>query len=310
MTAIAAPTLIALLSDLVKACAGQPALVQTEPRDWFNALLAHQVEVRLPGDQATLARITDAGGQALLAAQAGQSEQARQLVRKALDLLAAAALSAEAHRLARTLICAQHAYVCYRTGDDAQAQALLEVAFRDDLVLEGLHGYGFLQIHRIQLLHNLMRIHRARGRWRQALQLGYALLSHLEHPARQIRAGLTETWGQHWSPAFRDTPPALVTAMHTQIAAEMVSLSRQLPHTEAVAAALRVLPGDILCSQVARWATFEAARLAGATEDALAAAIPLLRHGPLPSGPLWQATAKGTLACLAEQIERLQHAES
>jgi hypothetical protein len=326
LTAIAAPPSISLLTELVEACATHdPGPAQTEPRDWFNALLAQQSENRLPQEHAALARITEVGGQALLAARAGQTDQAWQHVRHARDLLATEALGPEAHRLAHTLICAQHAYLCYRVQDDAQAQALLEAAFQDDLVLEALPGYGFLRIHRIQLLHNLMRIHRARGHWPQALRLGHALLRYLEHPSPEIRSALPDPWNRHWPAAFHDTPPELVAAMHAQIAAELVALTRQTQDAQtqdaqtpgaqtqdagSLAAALRALPNATPSSQVGRWASFQAAHLAGALEDTLAAAIPLLRHGPLPSRPLWQAAADDTLACLSAQLDLISQTEA
>jgi len=305
----AAPLPLGLLSDLARACSAcDPGPADAEPRDWFNELLAHQAAARLADQHAVLARITAAGGQALLAARAGRTVQAWDHIHHARALLGSAGLRPETHRLAHTLICAQHAYLCYRSDDDAQAQILLAAACRDDVALESLPGYGFLQIHRIQLLHNVMRIHRTRGRMRPALQLGHALLSYLEHPSPPILAALPEPWNGPWHGSFPDTPQALVAALHGQIAAEMVALATAATDPRCLAAALRALPAGPP-SQAARWAAFQLARLAGGLQDMMAAALPLLRQGPVPSRPLWHAAATGIRTCLAAQLDLLAQAE-
>jgi len=293
-----------LLAELAKVCAEPgPPHAADEPRDWFNELLRNQIDARFGDQQPALVEIMTMGGRALLEARSGRMHEAWRHLRNALVVFEGETLFPEARHLAHSLISAQKAYLCHRDCDDAQAEALLGAAFQDDIVLEGLPGYGFLLIHRIQLLHNVMRIHWTGGRLQPALRLGHALLAYLERPAPELLSFLPNPWSSHWTSVSRNIPFPLITSLHNQISNDMVRLSTSA-EPRLMVAALGMVPTDTP-SQVTRWVIFTHARLCGDSATMLASAAHLLRQGPRPSRPLWHAAAAETQNWLAAEIDRM-----
>lgn len=72
------------------------------------------------------------------------------------------------------------AYLQYRQSKPAQARRLVEHALAIDVRLENEFALGIMYAHRIQLVHNLVRVEARFGTARGAIDLGVALLEQLE----------------------------------------------------------------------------------------------------------------------------------
>lgn len=72
------------------------------------------------------------------------------------------------------------AYLQYRQLKPAQARRLAEQALTIDVRLESEFALGIMYAHRIQLVHNLVRVEARFGSSRRAIELGVALLDQLE----------------------------------------------------------------------------------------------------------------------------------
>lgn len=252
------------IDAVVAACrAGAALAVPRAPQDLFNEILAQHMAAEFGADErCALMRVEQAGAAGLAAARRGALIAAEGHFQRAMTHLDAPRMSERAHRLADSMLCAQRAYFAFRRGEVAAAEALLARAADHDLWLERACGLRILQAHRIQLLHNRMRIAVRGGHAMAALSLGCALLSHLEDGDLAI-------------------PAPLIAALHHQIALEQV------------AALHGMTTRDDLCrlpacgnTQVGRWLAFQMS-----DGDRLRAAIPLLQSGPVPSMPLWRAVA-------------------
>ncbi|MFH7029790.1 MAG: hypothetical protein ACHBN1_31625 [Heteroscytonema crispum UTEX LB 1556] len=111
---------------------------------------------------------------------------------------------------------AAEAYLDYRRGDFDQAYARISKALAIDVVLEEEYGYEILHLHRIQLLHNLVRSDARRMQFASAIELACQLLGYLEGTSEVLP--LSGSWG---SEHIARQPSELVAAMFGQITDEV-----------------------------------------------------------------------------------------
>ena len=252
------------------------------------------------GERTTLRSMDEVGGRALALARAGQFELADGQYRNAASMLNDRELNPAARSLAESVLAAQRAYRAHRSGDDATARTLLELAVRRDLELEARHGYAVLRIHRMQLLGNVLRIYANRGVWKMALAIGVSVLAYLERFDERVLRNLPDPWGQCWE--------GRVPALERRAGPIHARLSRQTIRTltttgvsfsaDEFGAVLEAVGLNDPTTQVSNWCEFQAAHFRRRTDDRLSAAIVSLDRGPVPSAPLWRQIVEWALTFL------------
>jgi hypothetical protein len=136
-------------------------------------------------------------------------------------------LSLESKFIVQSFQEAVQAYLDYKRGDFASAQSRIFRAMEIDGTLICEYGYDILELHRIQLGHNMMRVMVRCGDYRQAAQLCADLLAYLE--------GEPDSWpfpsfGRGAHPL--SLPEHLCAAMFTQISGELALMLAHLGTTE------------------------------------------------------------------------------
>jgi hypothetical protein len=163
------------------------------------------------------------------------------------------------------------------------------------MLLETQHGLDILRMHRTQLLNNLMRIEARRENWCKALGLGSALLRHLEDPDDPAIRALSPPWNQGWSVGLEGIPPDLLCAMHAQVAREEVQVFHRAQHSGTTAEDIFGVFDNATSrrstTQIGRWTDFQIVRSDPDRGDYFSAASLILRHGSVPSEPLWRSVA-------------------
>jgi hypothetical protein len=267
------------------------------PVNSFSTLFDAHMAERLPAECVQLMVTGVLTKKGLLAAREGQLATARRHFDRVHAILKGP-WSDEARLIARSSLLAAEAYESYRHGRYDEALARVTQAAECDLLLEDELGYFVCQQHRLQLLHNVMRVELRRGRLERGLSVAVAVLLFEETAAVEPLIALSLPWAQAWSLwSWQKTPETLRNRMHAQVANELVvALERVRGHgsaddkaalATALAAEAAALAGSP--AQVARWLAAQAA-LAHRHEEALfAAALPLLRAGRRPSAPLWRS---------------------
>lgn len=196
----------------------------------FDHLLSIAVAARLSRDEQLLGRAASgARSRALKAARNGQLDIARQALSESAQILQSGVLSAEARLFLKSFHEAVAAYLDFKRGEPDLARARVERALAADCVLISQYGYDILELHRIQLGHNLMRVEARFGEPQQATAIGAALLSYTE--------GDNSSWP---FPRFGDgarpdhLPDELAEAMVIQISGELAILLAGKPAEETV----------------------------------------------------------------------------
>jgi hypothetical protein len=187
------------------------------PDDAFNIALYQRLEQRLSlSEQLLLRRALGDRDAGLYAARHDRFAIAAQLFREARQALLSPILSAEAKLMHQSLLYQSETYLDYRQSQFDRVREKIAAAIAIDIQLEDQYGYGILHLHRIQLLHNLVRLEmRCQDRHR-ALGLAGELLAYL--------TGIQETLpiGQAWSHArVQAQPLELVELMLAQIVGEI-----------------------------------------------------------------------------------------
>ena len=264
------------------------------PPDLFDELILRRIDGFDKRDKVAFRYVQDLGFKGLLATRASNYDVAQEHFDRANRLLRKL-ISLEARMLAHSILDAEFAYFCYRQEQFHRSISFLEQSFGNDLQLEQQYGYHELQLHRIQLLNNLMRIHRRQDCFSEALKLGNSLLTYLEMPETSELSHLPHPWEQGWSDGLSGVPDELVTRMHAQIARDqLLALEKALSVGLAKLALIDALQSITLrasSSQAGLWLQFQLARLDPAFGDHRVMAYALLRRGASPSEPLWRSVA-------------------
>lgn len=153
---------------------------------------------------------------AVMAIRCGEFGRAEQLFAETRALLESNLLSPEASLLHQSFLEQAEAYLDYRKGDFDQVYNRTSVALAIDAVLEKEYGYEMMHIHRIQLLHNLVRTEARRMRYARAIELAAQLLAYLEGALESLP--FPGVWGFEY---VVSQPKELLAATFAQIASEI-----------------------------------------------------------------------------------------
>ena len=295
----------AALNQLIVACrAGAGKYTQTPAKDLFNIRLDRLISKQFSArDRECLRLIQAEGSSGLLAARRRSMKIAQSHFTAGQKVLSECKMTPRARKLAESILFPQKAYELYVRGQFSNAAKFLRQSFVSDLALEADTAYSLLAMHRIQLLNNLMRVEfaprplaaRDRARRQAAAIFAGARCKDLSSVAVAMESRLES--------AARKIPAGLVANMHAQIAAETVSLFQDalaaVPPSQIKAAmsyATRLVSAE---TQIGRWVDFQLARFGKPVDACCFAASAVLRHGSVPSAPLWLSVAQYMQTALA-----------
>jgi hypothetical protein len=194
--------------------------------DPFSDELYARIENRLSlSEQLLLHRALSDRDAALLAVRTGQLAMANQLFAEARRALHSNALSQEGKLLHQSLLYQSETYLDYRQGEFALVRSKTETALSIDILLEDHYGYDLFHLHRIQLLHNLVRTDARCQDYDRALELAGQILGYLEGQREDVP--MSNAWG---SERMARQPVELVRMMIAQITSEIaLILASQKP---------------------------------------------------------------------------------
>jgi hypothetical protein len=149
--------------------------------DFFTHRLYLLMKSRLPQeDRVIMQQAASARENAVMAVRRGELVMAEHLFAEARAPLESNSLSPEGSLLHRSFLEQAEAYLDYCNGDFDRVYTRTSVALAIDVVLEKEYGYEILHIHRIQLLHNLVRTEARSMCCDRAIELAAQLLAYLE----------------------------------------------------------------------------------------------------------------------------------
>jgi len=290
-------SLSSLLNNVLECyLVGAKKPVQANPTvsgERFRDHVYELIETHLPlNEQLLVSQCFEISEQGLLAARKGDLTAAESFLRGAELFLHTKQLSRESFLLGDSFFEAASAYFDYRRKDFDAAITCVHKALSNDLILEGEYGYAILHLHRIQLVHNLMRIDIRRAFIKEALNTGFFLLDYMEGKSATLSA-LT-FWD---SSCLIALPSELVNTMFLQITMEIAlalagneALSTQVlfagaqSHTQP-----GVADSCLLSPQSHAWLKAKQALIADDLEGFFEEAAKSLSDGPGNASWLWYA---------------------
>jgi hypothetical protein len=214
------------------------------------------------------------------------------------------ALSSTGRLLAATFLESGHAYFEYKRGEFDLARARVLNAMETDLQLEQDADFNLLELHRIQLAQNLMRIDLKAGEPKRALGLAGQLLAYT--------AGLVETLPIHHSwqgeRALARTPRSPRRVLIAQIANEVAQAFPYFPaaHLEEEFLANARVEGyldhpEVVHEQFRLWLLAKHAFHQGDRERYLELLLEFLPTGRVGVQAIWYAAVIDLLALCREE---------
>lgn len=183
----------------------------------FDLLLDEALSNRLPvGEQLLVRFVSAVRSRGITEARNDHLIEAQQALNEGRRVLASDLLSAEGKLIVETFHEAVEAYVEFKRNKLSLARTRVRKALAIDSRLITEYGYQILDLHRVQLGHNLMRLDVYSGNLEAAAELCASLIAYLE--------GRVEQWPL---PEFKieadpsQLPPALLSAMLIQILGEL-----------------------------------------------------------------------------------------
>src|SRR5690242_2149925 len=149
-----------------------PSKAFTAPGRLFGELLNAKMHSRLSPEESKVVE-SCWGGQyrGLLATRKDQIEQAKQEFEKVRSVLQAGSLSAEASLLVQVLLEPAEAYLYYKLDDYERAREFVARSSSFNHRLSDEFGYEIISAQRMQLCHNILRIHTKQGQRRKTVML-------------------------------------------------------------------------------------------------------------------------------------------
>ncbi|GAP94817.1 hypothetical protein [Leptolyngbya sp. NIES-2104] len=194
--------------------------------DFFTHGLYLRMMCRLSQeDYAIIQQAASVRETAVMAIRCGEFVRAEQLFAEIRTSIEANLLSPEGSLLHQSFLEQAEAYLDYRKGDFDQVYTRTLAALAIDVVLEKEYGYEMMHIHRIQLLHNLVRTEARRMRYDRAIELAAQLLAYLEGTLKGLP--FPGVWGFE---SVISQPEELVAATFAQIASEIAVILAGKPH--------------------------------------------------------------------------------
>jgi hypothetical protein len=265
------PATLARLAEAYAAAAPSgPTGVEVSLQARYEAMARERLAAE---DVAFVANAVDGAQRvALDLARAGRLGAAWERFAEVAELIEGAACSEEAKLLAASGLLSALAYYEYRAGEWQLAVQRVGEAMRVDRALED-RGYHFLQLHRIQLVHNLIRIHARRRARADAIALADRTLLFLDGRADSLPVD------EAWDAARLATLPAnLRWGLGAQAASEVVLLQPSLDELRAFDAWRGFGEGHPLVA-VRGWVETHGALLRGEQDEFARGAELLLRLG-------------------------------
>lgn len=192
--------------------------------------------------------------------------------------------------IAVSFLAAAEAYLDTRQGDFERARQRLELSFDADLRLELEFGLGFLQLHRVQNVHNAARLFWKCERLAEGCALTGAVAAFLEERRSSLPIHRQWSWRR-----LSHSPPSLRRAMLAQVLEETAFHLARRPSEAGWKAlidaagldALPAAPRSCLHPRAYLWLRAERARLAGDEEAYLELLPAFLAGGRHEIGTIW-----------------------
>lgn len=159
--------------------------------------------------------------QALRAAQNGDLSESILFFQANESFLQRQVLSKEGRLFIQSYYHAGIAYLEYRQNNFDRALEHIQSSLTCDFILETEFGYAIQHLHRLQLIHNMMRIEKRCGHLNEALNLGYQLLNYLERKIPTLSLPGSISWQSGQLVAFT---PDLLSSLFIQITLELALL--------------------------------------------------------------------------------------
>ena len=281
--------------------------IQITP-DSSDYLLSHKLQTLMKSrlsltDQLLMRRSANARFQGMIAARRGQLVPAERLFAKARAPLESDTLSPEGSLLQKSFQEPAEAYLDYRSGDFDRARTRLSKALAIDVILEEEYGYEILFIHRIHLVHNLVRIEAGCMCFERAIELACQLLGYLEGASEVL--SIPGAWG---SERVARLSPELIATMFVQVSDEvaLILAGKKLQVARdlfAVAVCHMQLQANGNCHPYARTHAWFLVKQAFVNHDVatfLERASHFLAEGRADTPLLWYATVSDLVALCNE----------
>ncbi|AJC82072.1 hypothetical protein IE4803_PB00011 (plasmid) [Rhizobium etli bv. phaseoli str. IE4803] len=296
-------TMASDLSLIAKALEHGIARRQSISPSAFDECLRASIQTLARDDQLAVFMIEELGLQALESSRRGMLEDAIKLIRSARRNLAKVAKNTSGHLVSKSLLDARTAYYFFKRKRMREARRHLEKAYEVDLILEGQPNFDFFIAHRIQLIHNLIRVSIAQSEWEFAFLGAVAVLQYLECGYLEGMRELPRPWSDGWPEnGCRNLHLGLKSALHGEIAFDLLQIDPRVELHPVIRNCMEIIerftpsPPE---TQIGLWLVYCAS--AGSTvQDKLSIALPMLSYGPYPSSPLWRHVAKDLSRLLAE----------
>lgn len=268
--------------------------------DLFTQTLYTLMKSRLSlTDQVVMQKAAIAREDALIAVRRQEFALAEKLFALSRAPLESNSLSLEASLLHRSLLEQSESYLDYRRGDFKQVYTRTCEALAIDSVLEDEYGYSILHIHRIQLLHNLVRTKARCTHFNAAIELASQLLGYLE--GRNENLPFPGIWG---SERVASQSREIVAATFAQIASEIAIIlaGKDLDvASQLLAIVLRHIPlhaSSYYCGhpRAYAWLSLKHAFVNNDIDNFLEAAPYFLVQGRTDTPLLWYATVVDVVA--------------
>jgi hypothetical protein len=260
----------------------------------YSELLEASIATRMPEEEWSFVQsCAHQHHKTLQAAQQHRLDEARQLADEVWSRVRSRSLSLEGDLLVQVLLPPADAYLFYRLEQYDRARAvILDVSAVDHrLVTE--FGYLLLSAHRLQLGHNLLRVHTRLAEHGEAVDLARTLLDYVELRVEPASGALL-------SPrATLDAVPDMVLEHYFDkicgevaipLAGSTDATNRALFQSLAHHAGTGTCPGNGFGSHAHAWLRLKRLALSGDVEWSLLTASDLLRRGRMSEAPLWFAT--------------------
>lgn len=181
-------------------------------RDW-RKFLWMRITDRIPLPQRLLIRKSWQGyNQGLRASQQNRLDEAEGIFQATRSFMENQQMDRETTLLCRFGFEAAHAYLDYRKSQFENARRRVALALDMDLELEEDFGYNIMQIHRLQLGYNQMKVDLVEGNTARALALGGEMISYIEGTATSL--SLHHSWNYD---RFLSLPQYLRHGMSPQV---------------------------------------------------------------------------------------------
>jgi hypothetical protein len=263
----------------------------------FDQLLGAAIlKYASPGEQILMKAALVARTKGLAAARKGEMEVAEANLRASRDIMEVPWLSAESHALLASFQEAAEAFIDFRCGRHDLARERVYRAMSADGTLLSREGYHILELHRVQLGHNLARVDANAGEPEQAAQILAGLLTYLE--------GEREAWPfsnytYTGKATVEDLPEEQVADLFIQLASELALLLDGRGREEGLALFAPVVAhAELRATRHCRrhpsahaWLSLKLACLERNVVGFLQGVQEVLADGPREGSLLWYATA-------------------